>query len=420
MSGSNRAFCLLTAVLTFAMLAGCAAPATTVAPAPTAAAPATIAATSAVPGPVSTAGAPAGNPTVLKIAYQGALTGPVAFFGVPLANAVQLAVSQAHSDLLATDNIDLQYLPEDDQVDPAQAPAVARLIIQDPAVVGTVGPIFGNTADAAGPLYSAAHLAMISFGTAAELTTYGWPYFRMIPNDNLQGAVAAQYMVKVLHANTIAVIDDGTQYGKGLGQSVAQVATSLGATIVVRESIDPNSQDFSPTTSKILANKAQATFMGAQVTTVGAFSRQLSGAGYKAAFLAPDGSLSPDFIKLAGPGAEGTYFTCQCAPVPAFGGPQTGPLAGFVSAYKSAYNKDPQAYTAEAFDAANLIIAAIRGGARDRSAVVDFLHTHTVQGITKTYKFQPNGELGGSTINIYQATNGQIKWLGTSDTLIGQ
>jgi len=403
---------LLMGVLALAMMAGCASPSAPEGPA--------VGTEAAVepeePGAASPA--PAGEPTILRIAYQGALTGPVAFFGVPLSNAVQLAISQAHDDLLATYNIDLQYLPGDDQCDPAQSPAVARLILQDPTVVGTVGPIFGNTANAVGQLFNDADMAMLSFGTAAELTTFGWPYFRIIPNDDLQATIIAQYMVRVLGAERIALLDDGTQYGVGLADMVAQVAQELGAEIVVREGVDPNSDDFSSTTTKILANDTQATFMGAVVTTVAAFNRQLVDAGYTGAFFAPDGSLAPDYVELAGPGAEGTYFTCQCSPVPAFGGPETGPLADFVSAYTEAYDEPPAAYTAEGFDAANVFIAAIRGGARDRSAVLEFVRTHSIEGITKTYDFEPNGELGGNTINIYQVINGQILWQGTSDTLI--
>src|SRR5438094_843765 len=74
----------------------------------------------------------------VRIAYQGALTGPVAFFGIPIGNAVQLAIAQAQ-DGAKSAGIDLQYVPADDQVDAAQAPTVARKMIEDDAVIGIVG-----------------------------------------------------------------------------------------------------------------------------------------------------------------------------------------------------------------------------------------------------------------------------------------
>jgi branched-chain amino acid transport system substrate-binding protein len=353
----------------------------------------------------------------LKIAYEGALTGPVAFFGVPIGNAVQLAVAQA-KDEMAKAGVDLQYVPADDQVDAAQAPAVARKMIQDDAVIGVVGPIFGSTTNAVGPLYTEAHVAMLTMGTAAQLATKGWTIFRVVPNDDLQAAAVADYLVKALKLKKIAVIDDGTQYGHGLGEAVKAEVKKDGGEVAAAEAVDPSADDYSSTISKLIANGAEGVFLGASVNTETVFNRQLREAEFKGAFFAPDGSLSPDFVKLAGPASEGTYFTCQCAPVPAYGGPASGPLADFVAAYQKQFGASPQAYSAEGYDAAGMIVAAIRSGVRDRNGLLNFMRTQSYQGTTRSYKFQPNGEPQGTTINLYQIKGGKIAWLGTTDDLL--
>src|SRR5260221_1530930 len=353
----------------------------------------------------------------VKIAYEGALTGQVAFYGVPIGNAVQLAIVQA-KDELAKSGVDLQYVPADDQVDPAQAPAVARKVIQDDAVIGVIGPIFGSTTNAVGPLYTEARIAMLSMGTAAALATKGWTMFRVVPNDDLQSAAVGDYLVKALKLKKIAVIDDGTQYVHGLGEAVKAEVKEAGGEIVVEEAIDPNADDYASTISKIVANGASGVFLGASVNTEIVFNRQLVEGGFKCAFFAPDGSLSPDFVKLAGPSSEGTYFTCQCAPVPEYGGPASGPLAQFVKAYQTRFSASAQAHSAEGYDVTNMIIAAIRSGVRDRDGLLKYLRTQSYKGITRTYKFQANGEPEGTTINIYQIKNAKIAWLGTTDDLI--
>jgi branched-chain amino acid transport system substrate-binding protein len=363
-------------------------------------------------------GSSGGGAKSLKIGFEGPLTGGVAVIGVPMSNAVALAVEQAKSSL-SSQNINLAYEPGDDQVDPAQAPAVARKLIQDKQVVAVVGPIFGSTTNAAGPLYTEAHMAMLTpSASAAALTTKGWTFFRMIPNDDLQGTNVANYMAKVLRVKKAAIIDDATQYGRGIATVAEQTLSSLNVSVVDKEAIDPKSDDFSGTISKIIASGADATFLGASFQTDAAFNRQLRDKGYKGAFFAPDGALSPDYIKQAGPGSEGTIFTCQCAPVPAYGGPASGPLADFIRAYKAKYNADPQAYTPEAYDAANMLIAAIKAGKTDRQAIVDWLKSATFTGVTKSYSFQPNGELKGTGMNFYQVKNGQINWIGSSSDLI--
>jgi len=352
-----------------------------------------------------------------KIAFQGALTGPVAFYGTPIGNAVQLAVEQAQNEMKKV-GVDLKYLPADDQVDPAQSAAVARKVIEDGHVIAVVGPMFGVDTIAAAPLYTEAKLPMISMGTAAELATRKWTFFRAVPNDDLQGKAVGRYLTKVLGLKRIAVIEDGTSYGHGLAAAVKASVTANGGDVVVSEAIDPNTDDFSSTVAKIVANQAQGAFLGASVNPETTFNRQLSEGGYKGAFFAPDGSLSPDFIRLAGPASEGTYFTCQCAPIPEYGGPATGPLADFVAAYKARYGTFPQAYSAEGFDAANFVIQAIKAGARDGPAVDAYLHNNTYEGVSRTFKYEPNGEPIGTTINIYQIKGNKIVWLGTTDTLI--
>jgi branched-chain amino acid transport system substrate-binding protein len=359
----------------------------------------------------------AADTQTVKIAYEGALTGPVAFYGIPIGNAVQLAISQAQ-DGMKSAGIDLQYVPADDQVDAAQAPAVARKMIEDDAVIGIVGPIFGSTTNAVGPLYTDAHMAMLTMGTAAALATKGWTMFRVVPNDDLQAQAAADYIVKVLGAKKVAVIDDATQYGHGLGEAVKAEVKKDGGEIVAEEAIDPNADDYASTISKIMANGAEAVFLGASVNTETVFNRQLREAEFKGPFFAPDGSLSPDFVKLAGPGSEGTYFTCQCAPVPEYGGPTSGPLADFVAAYQKQFSASPQAYSAEGYDAANMIVAALKSGVKDRQGLVNWLKSNSYKGITRDYKFQPNGEPEGTTINIYQIKDGKIAWLGTTDELV--
>ena len=165
-------------------------------------------------------------------------------------------------------------MPADDQVDAAQAPAVARKVIQDEAVIGVVGPIFGSTTNAVGPLYTDAHVAMLTMGTAAELRHQGWTMFRVVPNDDLQARPLPTTWPRCW-LKKIAVIDDGTQYGHGLGEAVKAQVKKNGGEVVAEEAIDPNADDYSSTIAKLMANGAEAVFLGASVNTETVFNRQL-------------------------------------------------------------------------------------------------------------------------------------------------
>jgi branched-chain amino acid transport system substrate-binding protein len=354
----------------------------------------------------------------IKLPYMGAITGPFAAVGLPMGNSTQLAVELSQKKLQQK-GIDLQYMPADDQMDAAQTPQVARNIVQDPDVLAIVGPMFGIDLNPAGPIFTQAGVAMLTPGaSAAVLSTHGWTMFRMIPNDDTQGTVGANYIRKVLKLSKVAVIDDSTQYGHGVALVVADNFKKNGVTITDMESVSSTPGDYSATISKIITSGATGVFMGGSITTQYTLMRQLRDKGFKGAYVAPDGALNPDFPEKSGPGSEGAIITCQCSPVPTYGGPASGPLADYVAAYRAKFKQEPQAYSPEAFDAANLIISGLLAGKLDRASMLAYIRTVKFKGVANTYSFQSTGELRGTNMNIYKVQNGKIHWLGTSDNLI--
>jgi branched-chain amino acid transport system substrate-binding protein len=100
----------------------------------------------------------------------------------------------------------------------------------------------------------------------------------------------------------------------------------------------------------------------------------------------------------------------------------------FVSDYKGATGQDPIIYSAEGYDSANLIIEAIRKAGKPGSDIAAYrrqiatnLHaTNNYVGTTKTYAFQPNGELVDSAVVIYlyKVTNGKFVLVGKVNDLL--
>ena len=84
-------------------------------------------------------------------------------------------------------------------------------------------------------------------------------------------------------------------------------------------------------------------------------------------------------------------------------------------------NKEaPGTYSGEAYDATNAMVQVLKGvGANaDRATVLDAYKKVNYTGLTKQVVFQPNGEVQGDAVYIYQVTNGQRKVLGLTKDLI--
>lgn len=227
-----------------------------------------------------------------------------------------------------------------------------------------------------------------------------WGIFhRALGTDAIQGAMGAKYIKSTFKPTKVAVIDDASEYGKGLADVVAK---SLGSLVVTRTSLDPKSPDFSSTVSQIKAGVASVVYYGGYYAEAGRLAKQLNDAGVTAKFVSGDGTLDPGFVTAAGSAADGAVVTCACAPIDT-----TAPGKAFKAAYKSRFGVKDGTYSPEAYDAANFFLAAIKAGNISRASINKYVSTKSWKGITKTLKFDKTGEVSGGAIFAYVYKGGQ-------------
>ena len=332
----------------------------------------------------------------LKIGFFGALTGDAANLGINIKNGAELAVNQ-YNEKNADCKVTLVTF--DSQGDPSIAPGLAQKAVTDKKLVGIVGPAFSGESKAADPIFEKAGLNLISASaTNPALSENGWKTFhRLLGNDATQGPAAAKYMKDILKVEKAFVIDDSSEYGKGLADIVRK---DLGAMVVGSDAIQQKQTDFSGTVTKVTASKAPAVFFGGYYAEAALLVKQLRAAGYTGTFVAADGVKDDGFIKAAGAAAEGAIVTCPCLP------PDQAPE--FATAFKKAYNSDPATYSAEAYDAANVFLAAIAAGKSASADMTAFIGSYDQKGVTKQVKFDAKGEPANVSVWAYKVTGGKI------------
>ena len=79
----------------------------------------------------------------------------------------------------------------------------------------------------------------------------------------------------------------------------------------------------------------------------------------------------------------------------------------------------PGTYSAEAYDAANVILQAHRRRQDDGKDINDYLTTVNYKGLTKTYKFDTKGEVSAPPSYVYGVKGGKVAYDGSVDQLIG-
>lgn len=353
-------------------------------------------------------GSGGGGGTTLKIGFFGALTGPDAQLGINIENGEKLAIQQYNA---SNPSVKVSLDPFDSQGDPSQANNGATKLIGD-KVVAVIGPAFSGESAAADPIFETAQIPNVSASaTAVKLSTAGRKYFhRVLADDAVQGPADADYLVKTLHQTKVAVVDDNSTYGAGLASSVKAQLTTDGATISVTDHVAPTGADYGSTVNKVVASNATAIFFGGYYDAAGRLVKQLRSAGFKGTFMSGDGSEDARFVTDAGGApAEGSILSCPCADE------THNPAAqSFVTAYQAAFGTAPAIYSAEAFDATNMVLAAIKAGNTTGSTINNWLTTNSYTGLTKTVKFESNGNVATGLIYEYKVESGKIVQIATS------
>jgi branched-chain amino acid transport system substrate-binding protein len=343
----------------------------------------------------------------VKIGIVGAATGPNAQLGINIADGAKLAIDQYNA---TNPKVKITAVVYDTQGDPAVAPGQVRKAIQD-KVAAVVGPAFSGESKAVDKDFEEAQIPNISASaTATVLAANGWKYWhRVVANDDVQGPADAQFITGTLKAKKVFVIDDNQEYSVGLADAVAKAAQGGGAS-VQRDKIDPKASDYSSTANKVRSFNPDAIFYGGYYAEAGKLLKQLRDAGVKAKFVSDDGSSDPGLVKAAGAQqAEGAMASCPCL----LAGFSKDPKAQkFSTDYKTKFGVDPGTYSAEGYDAANMLIQAVKAGKTTGKDINDYLATTNYAGVSKQLKFTDKGEPTESTIFMYQVQGGAFTSLG--------
>ena len=353
------------------------------------------------------------------LAFVGPLTGPYANLGINIRNGATVAIEEANR---AGGNVRFELKEFDTQGSPDQASTLKDRFINDQSIVGLVGPTFSGETRAVLPSLQEAGLVMVSASaTNAELPTVvptQTVFHRLVPDDDVQGKGLTDYVTRKLAVRRAAYIHDNSDYGKALADGTREQLEKTGVATVLNEPIDPKAQDFSAAVNKVraISPASDMIFYGGYYAEAGRLKKQLTDAGVQTRFVSGDGTLDAGFVQAAGAAAEGSQITCACKLATGDAG---GKLGAFATAYQARWNTAPGTYSTEGYDAANLLISAIREGKTTRKALLDHVEAlSSYDGAGKRIEFEPNGNIRAGGVFVYEVKSGKLSLLGTTDELL--
>lgn len=387
---------------------------------------ATSSSAAAAPAAAAASGPAVAKGGTIKIGIDLPITGADATDGIPAENGAKLAIDQANAKGTVA-GYKLEAYVLDDAVngvhDPAQGARNTQQFIADAAVMGFVGPFNSNVAKVEIPLGNESGLAQISPSATNEGLTkpqFGGldlrkanptriAFFRVCTTDDIQGPAGADYALTKLNKKSAYIVDDNETYGLGVANNFEKEFTAKGGKVLGHDHLTKGQTDFTSLLTKIKGANPDIVVYGGTTSTGGGLLRgQMPDAGLGSLpYLGFDGISDTQFIKDAGSAADNVYYT-----VAAVNAAKLPAAQQFIKDYNAAYKADIGAYSANCFDAANIIIASIAkaasAGSVTREAVrANIAATKGFQGVIGTTSFDANGDTTNRIISIYSITKGK-------------
>lgn len=336
----------------------------------------------------------------VKIGHVAPLTGPIAHLGKDNENGARLALEEINKAGLTIDGkkVVLTLVPEDDAEDPKTATQVAQKLV-DAKVVGVVGHLNSGTSIPASKIYSDAGITQISpSSTNPDYTKQGFKTtYRLVATDAQQGPALANYVANTLKAKTVAIIDDSTQYGKGLADEFEKTVKAAGLKVVTREASNNKATDFKAILTKVKGSKPDVIMYGGMDATGGPLAKQATELGIKAKIVGGDGMCTEKLIELAGEAV--VNVTCSEA------GKALSKMAqgaDFQKRYKDRFNSDVQIYAPFTYDAVYVLVDAMkRANSTDPAKILLAMPDTKMNGLIGNIAFDSKGDMKEGVITLY-------------------
>jgi branched-chain amino acid transport system substrate-binding protein len=324
----------------------------------------------------------------VRIGVFMSTTGSTANFGISSVNGIKMAADEINA-AGGINGKQVELLVQDDRSDASEAATIVTKFVTQDQVNAVIGEVASSRSIAAAPIAQNAKIPMLTpSSTNPEVTKKGDFIFRSCFIDPYQGAAIAQFAAKTLGAKTAAImVDRKNDYSTGLEKVITETFTRLGGKMVATQSYQEGDQDFNAQLTSLKGSNPEVIFVPGYYNDVGLIAKQARDKGITVPLIGGDGWDSEQLYKIGGTALNGSFFTNHYSPF------DTDPkVVKFVNDYKKRYNSTPDALAATAYDAANIMMDAIKrskslSGTDIRDALAA---TNAFPGVTGTVTFNQN------------------------------
>ena len=354
---------------------------------------------------ISVAQAQAQTQTV-KIGFSAPMTGPQAMYGKDYQMGAMLAIDEFNATKPKIDGKITTFVLDsaDDQADPKTGTMIAQRLVDD-GIKGMLGHLNSGVSIPASAIYAQAGIPQISMSTAPAYTQQGFKTtFRVMTSDTQQGGVMGRFVVEKVHAKRIAIVDDRTAYGQGLADEFEKSVKAASGNVIDRQYTTDKSTDFKAILTVLKGKNPDLIYYAGADAQSAPMVKQARSLGMTSLFVSGEMAKTDNFIKVAGPSAEGVLVSLPGSPLDQMPGGET-----FAKRYDAKFGSKPVLYAPFSYDGAMAMMKAMsEAGSSDPSAYLPKLAKIDMKGVTTDhFSYDRYGNLRNATVTVYKCENGQ-------------
>jgi branched-chain amino acid transport system substrate-binding protein len=335
------------------------------------------------------------------------MSGRLGQFGTETLNGIRMALDKAR-ELYGLTSVGL--IVKDSETEKGLQRGEILEAINEYRPLAVIGPLLSRNLPTAAAIADGTAVPFITpAATNADVQRYGSFLFSTALTYASQAQRIAEYAMNRLGLRTFCILYPDAPYGQELARQFSLEVRQRAGEIVAVESYKPQDTDFgaqirrikdldlqgngktettqtSKGTPRIIYTPGfDAVFLPGDYTQVALIAPQLVFYDIKVPLLGSNGWNSPDLLRLADRTLDGGIFVDGFfldSPDPA--------IREFVERYRRRYQANPTLFAAQAYDAARLVLEAVRHGATTGEAVREQL----ARGSDPTVHGAPPGPFG--------------------------
>lgn len=331
--------------------------------------------------PANPSGGTAGS--AAKIGVVSFLTGGGAAYG----EAIRQGLELARDEINAKGKVKIELIFEDSKGEKNEAINATNKLIHKDNVVAIIGPTLSGEMFAAGPIAGQAGVPIMGTSTTAEgITEISDFVFRNSLPESIALPSAVKKAKEKFGLKKVAVMySNNNDFSVSGFKTFEQAIKNNGMEIVTIETFADKDTDFSAQLTKIGSLKPDAVFVAGLYQEAALILKKARELGITVPFIGNNGFNSPQLIKSAGAAAEGAVVASPWYP-----GKDDEKVKKFLAAFKAKYNKEPDQFSAQSYDALYIMAEALEkaGTTNDRKKLRDNLAAvKDFNGVTGKFAF---------------------------------